>query len=117
MTIIQFLSAFGFGAIVTALVQAWLSNRSYLSQRNFQEKKECYIGLLGAYHKAAVENTNSAAKNFAFWQMRCELVAPKNVRDVIQEIVDTNEDKEKRYIAHEKLKKALREDLGVHSGI
>lgn len=117
MTIIQFLSAFGFGAIVTALVQAWLSNKSDTAKRNFQEKKECYIGLLDAYHKAAVERTNAAAKNFAFWQMRCELVAPKNVREVIQEIIDTNDDREKRYIAHEKLKDVLRKDLGVHTGI
>jgi len=117
MTIIQFLSAFGFGAIITALVQSWLSYKSDIAKRNFQEKKEAYIGLLDAYHKAAVENSNVAAKNFAFWQMRCDLVAPKKVRDAIQEIVDTNDDKEKRYIAHEKLKNVLRKDLSVNSGL
>lgn len=41
MGFLQFLSAFGLGAIVTALVQAWLSQKAAKDERNFQEKKEC----------------------------------------------------------------------------
>jgi hypothetical protein len=82
-------------------------------QRNFQEKKESYVGLLQAYHRAAVEGTDEAAKEFAYWQMRCELVAPENVRNAIQAIVDTNDDRVARDLAHERLKAALRNDIGV----
>ncbi len=111
MDVVPLLSAFGLGAIVTAGVQAWLAQRPVLVKRSFQERKECYIGLLEAYHRAAVENTDEAAKNFAYWQMRCELVAPKRVRDAIQTIVDTNDDKAARLEAHEHLKAMLRQDL------
>jgi hypothetical protein len=52
MSIIQFLSAFGLGAIVTAFVQAWFSNRAYISKRNFDEKKESYVGFLDALHQS-----------------------------------------------------------------
>ena len=87
-----------------------------LKKRNFQEKKEAYVGLLETYHKAAVYRTEEAAKNFAYWQIRCELIAPKTVRDAVQKIVDTNDDLSKRPIAHEKLKELIRKDLGVHLG-
>jgi len=113
MNIIEFLSVFGLGAIVAALIQAWLHHKSYISKQNFQEKKEAFVGLLEAYHRAAVENTDEAAKNFAYWQMRCELVSSENVRDVIQKIVDTNNNKKERFIAHEELKHVLRKDLGI----
>lgn len=117
MDFIQFISAAGLGGIVgsllTVFVQSWLSNKQYIANRNFQEKKEAYTGLLEAYHKAAVEGTDTAAKNFAYWQMRCELVSPQNVRGSIQKIVDTNDDKSGRYVAHEALKDVMRKDLGV----
>ncbi len=51
MSLIQFISAFGLGAIVAALVQAWLSNKVDISKRKFQEKKESYIGFLDAMLK------------------------------------------------------------------
>lgn len=72
-----------------------------------------YVGLLEAYHEAAVNPSDKSAKNFAYWQMRCDLVAPLDVRKSIQRIVDTNDNVTERYIAHEKLKQALRSDLGV----
>jgi hypothetical protein len=113
MAIVPFLTAFGLGATVTAIIQAWLAKRAENSKRSFQERKECYVGLLEAYHRAAVEKTDEAAKNFAYWQMRCELVAPKQVRNAIVEIVNTNDDRERREIAHENLKDVLRKDLAI----
>lgn len=113
MTVLPLLTAFGLGSIVTALVQSWLSNRSKRDERSFREKQAAYIGLLEAYHRAAVEGTEDAAKNFAYWQMRCELVAPEAVRKAIERIVETNEDRIGRPKAHEALKAALRADLGI----
>ena len=110
---ISLLTAFGLGSIVTALVQTWLSRRYTLDERNFQERKSAYIGLLEAYHQAAVKGTDEAAKSFALWQMRCELVAPAPVRNAISQIVATNEDRNGRNIAHENLKIAMRADLKV----
>ena len=111
--VISLVTAFGLGSIVTAIVQSFLTNRDRIETRNFEERKSAYIGLLEAYHRAAIEGTDEAAKNFGFWQMRCELVAPRPVRDAIERIVETNDDQNGRFHAHEALKEALRNDLGV----
>jgi hypothetical protein len=111
--IIPLLTAFGLGTIVAAIVQAWLNNRSKSDDRRFQEKQTAYIGLLEAYHRAAVEGTDETSKLFAYWQMRCELVGSKAVREAIQRIIDTNDDREARQKAHAYLKLVLRADLGI----
>lgn len=113
MDILSFLTAFGLGSVVTALIQSWLAQRANKDERRFREKQSAYFGLLEAYHRAAVEGTDAAAKNFALWQMRCELIAPEAVRTAIERIVETNEDPAGRKTAHECLKAALRADLGI----
>jgi hypothetical protein len=113
MEIIPLLTAFGLGSIVTAFVQYWLGNKSKEDERRFREKQAAYVGLLEAYHRAAVEGTDEASKLFAYWQMRCDLVGSKDVRIAIQKIVDTNDDREGRTKADNELKIAMRADLGV----
>ncbi|MBS7789145.1 hypothetical protein KTR66_04015 [Roseococcus sp. SDR] len=113
LQLIPLLTAFGLGSIVTTLVQAWLSQRSKKDELRFQEKKAAYVGLLEAYHRAAVEGTDEAAKHFAYWQMRCDLVASKEVRDAIRLIIDTNDDRSGRVRAHATLQEAMRADLGI----
>ncbi|WP_353400845.1 hypothetical protein [Pseudophaeobacter arcticus] len=100
---------------MTAFVQSWLSSRAKLNERSFQERKEAYQGLLEAYHRAAVEGTDQASKNFAYWQMRCEIVAPVIVREAIDEIIASNADRKGRSRAHDKLKSSMRRDLGITS--
>jgi len=90
-----------------------LAQQGQKKQRNFDERKAAYIGLLEAYHRAAVENNDDAAKEFAFWQMRCEIVGPENIRKAIFDIVASNDDPAARTYAHENLKQAMRSDLGV----
>jgi hypothetical protein len=81
-------------------------------QRIFQEKKECYIGLLDAYHRAAVENSNEAAKILDIanaLRISCSQRSQKG----IQEIVNTNADPKRRDISHENLKDVLRKDMAI----
>ena len=113
MQLVPLLTAFGLGSIASALIQAWLSQRSKVDERAFREKQAAYVGLLEAYHRAAVEGTDEAAKHFAYWQMRCELVATEAVRDAIRRIVETNDDRLGRAKADTDLKIAMRADLGV----
>lgn len=113
MNWLSLLTAFGLGSVVTALIQAWLTQRSKQDERSFREKHAAYIGLLESYHRAAVEGTEEAAKNFAYWQMRCDLVAPAPVRKAIERIVETNEDRVARSQAHEALTAAFRLDLRI----
>ncbi len=113
MNILSLLTAFGLGSVLTALIQSWLAQRSKQDDRRFREKQAAYIGLLEALHRAAVEGTVEAAKNFALWQMRCKLVAPEVVRKSIERFVETKEDQEVRAKTHEGLKAAFRADLGI----
>jgi len=111
--LLSLLTAFGLGSIVTAIIQSVLQSRWKLKERSLLEKREAYIGLLDAYHKAAVHPSDENSKNFAYWQMRCELVAPWKVRVAIEKIIETNENPLSRHKAHDELKDALREDLRV----
>ncbi len=117
MDIVQFLSAFGLGAVVTALTQAWLSNRAYISKRNFEEKKESYIGYLDAMHQSEIEQSDNAAKNVGLWNNRIELVGSRNVIIACQKIQKTNPTSEAmhpdRPQALANLKTQMRNDLGV----
>ena len=107
------ITAFGFGSIVSTVVQTFLVQRGQKKHRSFDERKTAYIGLLESYHRAAVENSDAAGKEFAFWQMRCEIVGPHSIRKAIVDIVATNDSPRERAIAHENLKDAMRQDLGV----
>ncbi|HMG48533.1 MAG TPA: hypothetical protein VK614_13880 [Allosphingosinicella sp.] len=107
------LAAFGLGSVVTAFVQSGLTNRSKRLDRVFAEKQTAYIGLLEAYHRAAVESSDETSKLFAYWQMRCELVASEAVRDAVRRIVETNDDPKGRLQADSDLKVAMRADLGI----
>jgi len=113
MNLLPLLTAFGLGSIITVLIQAALAQLAQKSGRSFEERKAAYIGLLEAYQRAAVEGTDAAGKEFAYWQMRCDLVAPDDVRAAISRIVETNDDWDGRGVAHENLKLALRTDLGI----
>ena len=59
------------------------------------------------------EGTDAAAKNFALWQTRCDLVAPEPVRKAIERVVETNEDLAGPTKALDELKSAFRADLGI----
>jgi hypothetical protein len=111
--IIPLLAAFGLGSIVTAFVQSGLLNRTKRFDRVFSEKQIAYVGLLEAYHRAAVEGTDEAAKNFAYWQVRCDLVGSDTVRDAIRRIAETNDDREGRLKADNDLRLAMRSDLKI----
>ena len=107
------LSAFGVGAIASAVIQSLLALRSEKIRRSFNERKEAYVGLLQAYHRAAVEGTDEAAKNFAYWQIRCEIVGPESVRQAIVDLVRSNEDRHGRSRAEDNLKREIRLDLSI----
>lgn len=103
----------GIGSLITVVVQSFLQSTRVKSERAFNEKKEAYVGLLEALRNVSVEHSNESVKDFAYWQMRCELVGSKKVRIAIQKIIESNNDKNARAIAMENLKRSLREDMSV----
>ena len=112
-SIVSLLTAFGLGSIVATLVQWLLARHAAKDERSFREKQTAYVGLLEAYHRAAVEGTDETSKLFAYWQMRCELVGSAQVRDAVRRIVETNDDRAGREQADRDMKIAMRADLGI----
>jgi hypothetical protein len=122
LSFLQLISAAGIGGIIgsllTTLLQAWFAHRIGLVARNFQEKKAAYIGFLEALHQSDVERTRETSMAAGHWRNRCELVASKDVLASIQRIFETNPDlhgemNPERPQAIEKLRQAMRKDLGV----
>ncbi|MBL7237463.1 MAG: hypothetical protein JJK57_12960 [Komagataeibacter hansenii] len=110
---VALLTAFGLGSIVSALIQARVTYSTKEDDRKFDEKQKAFIGLLEAFHKAASEGNDDKTKSFWYWQIRCDLVASKPVRDAISRIVETNDDLDERIKAVQNLKNAMRKDLGI----
>jgi len=115
--IIQFITAFGLGAIINFTIQWWLSHRADITKRNFQEKKESYIGFLDAMHRSEIERSEDAALHVGHWQARIELVGSADVIKACSRITETNPIPEgihpERPQALQQLKEAMRKDLGV----
>lgn len=117
MSVIQFISAFGLGAIVSALIQGWMTHRAYVARRDFEEKKEAYTGYLDALHASEIRKTEEAALSVGHWANRVQLVGSKRVIDCCERIRSTNPLKDHahpdRPEAFSALKDAMRKDLGV----
>ena len=115
MDIIQLLSAAGIGGIIgsllTTVVQSWLSYKHDVANRNFQEKKEAHIGLLEAYRKACLKSGKDEKNNFAYWAVRCDLVAPKEIRLLIEQMKTQNYEQQDK--AFNKVRQLMRKDLDV----
>lgn len=114
MDILQLISAAGFGGIVgsllTTIVQSFLSEKSRIDERNFQEKKEAYTGALSAYQNVCLNNDKKGVLKFALWVDRCELVANKQLIDQLNQM--KTEDFTIQKEAFSQAKKMMRKDLG-----
>ena len=121
-SILPFLSAAGLGgiigAVVTTLLQSWLSRRSALDERRFREKKDAYVNFLYALHKSEIEDTPETAKLVGHWTNVIDLVGSSAVRRCCLRIHATNplvggDNHPDRPQALADLKAAMRADLGI----
>jgi len=114
MDIIQLISAAGIGGIIgsiaTTLIQSWLSEKSRFEARNFQEKKEAYLGTLSAYQKACLSDNKKEVLEFALWVDRCELVSDKDLLDCLNNM--KTGDFTSQRSAFSRAKKLMKKDLG-----
>ena len=85
-----------------------------LASKQYEDKKNVYLGLLDALHKAAVEPSNAASKEYATWQTKCSLFGSKDVVHFAQKIVDTNDDRVERDKAFNGLLEVMRKDLSEY---
>lgn len=111
--ILPLLGGLGLGSLLKSVIDHFISRRAVTKDRLYQEKREAYLGLLGALHKAAVRPSDANAKEYALWQARCQLFGSKDVSTFAQAIVDTNEGpRSNRNDAFTGLIDAMRDDLG-----
>lgn len=113
---IQLISAAGLGAIIATITQSWLAERAAIKQRNFQEKKDAYVGILNAMHRSEIEQTSEAALYVGHWSNICEIVGSKTVRDCLKRYMESNPVEGKVHPDRPQvmgdLKEAMRKDLG-----
>jgi hypothetical protein len=112
-TIISLMGAFGIGGGVTTAVGAWWNFKEKKKSAVFEEKRNAYTGLLNSLHDAALKNSQEAAKGYALWQTRVELVGSPDVIYYVQKMVDTIPGVKDRYQAFEGLTQSMREDLQI----
>ncbi|WP_323013496.1 hypothetical protein [Devosia sp.] len=111
--VLPLLGGLGLGSLIKSVIDHFISRRAVTMDRLYQEKREAYLGLLGALHKAAVQPSDANAKEYALWHTRCQLFGSKDVSAFAQAIVDTNDGpRSKRDDAFDGLVKAMRDDLG-----
>jgi hypothetical protein len=102
----------GLGSIITSIVAHFMSRRAVTSDRWYQEKREAYLGLLGAIHEAAIHPSNENSKAYALWQTRCDLFGSPTVAEYAQLFADTQPaDRTEKERAFRGLIKAMKSDL------
>lgn len=82
---ISYLTVFGVGSLLTALVQILLNNRTASRQRIYDERKEAYVGLLEAWVRQETGVvTEATMKDVGHWVLRSQLVASQPVFDLLK---------------------------------
>jgi hypothetical protein len=79
MTIFEFVTAFGIGAIVTTILQYIFAELQYRRSRAFEEKKEAYLGFLNALYESETKRDSESAFLVGHWKNRIELVGAPSV--------------------------------------
>ena len=110
--ILPLVGGLGLGSLLKSIIDHFNTRRATVKDRLYQEKREAYLGLLGALHKAAVRPSDENSKDFALWQTRCQLFGSHGVDRFAQAIVDTNDaSRAERETAFQGLVESMRKDL------
>ncbi len=112
MDIISYLTVFGAGSLLTALIQIYLNNKSKLRQRQYDERKEAYIGLLESWVRQENDGfTDASHLDVGHWHLRAMLVASTEVFGHLEMWQDSKPGSDQRMGVTDRLKLAMRDDL------
>jgi hypothetical protein len=110
--LLPLLGGLGLGSLLKSAIDHFVSRRAVMQDRQYQEKREAYLGLLEALHKAATQPSNANSKEYALWQTRCPLFGSAEVSRFAQAMVDTNDTQRvERDAAFDGLVESMRLDL------
>ncbi|MFM5335655.1 hypothetical protein ACET97_03830 [Aeromonas enteropelogenes] len=102
----------GIGTLLNSIISNVIARSAKRTDRLYEEKRNAYLGLLDALHKAAVHPSDATSKEFALWQTRCNLFGSEEVSRYTQRIIDTNDGpRSERNDAFDGLLKAMKTDL------
>jgi hypothetical protein len=109
---LSYLTVFGAGSLLTALVQILLNTRAKNRQRQYDERKEAYVGLLEAWVRQEDDGYSDASmRDVGHWVLRSELVASTAVFELLKKWQDTKPGSDERIETTKRLKLAMRDDL------
>jgi len=95
------------------MISSLMKRSEIKDKRKFDEKMKAYTRLLNFLHKAALENSESAAKGYALGQAHVELVGSPDVIKHTQEMTETNPGTSERRKVFNSLIVAMRNDLDI----
>ena len=102
------------GAVVSAVIQSYLTTRSQGKRDAFAERKEAYVGLWEAFYRQDVAGyTKDSEFDVGHWMLRCELVASQDVLKNLEVWADKKPGSDERITATKAVKAAMRNDLGI----
>ncbi|HDO1314746.1 hypothetical protein [Aeromonas veronii] len=102
----------GIGTLINTIYTDWRARSAKRTDRQYEEMRTAYLGLLDALHKASVEPSDANSKGFALWQTRCHLFGSEEVSLYAQRMVDTNDGpRSERNEAYSNLLKAMKADF------
>jgi hypothetical protein len=111
-TLLGIIGGLGIGTLLNSVISNLMTKKAKQNERLYEEKKSAYLGLLTAFHKAAVKPSTEASKEYALWQTHCSLFGSDKVACYAQKIVDTNDGpRSERDKAFKGLIDAMRADL------
>lgn len=111
-TLLGVIGGLGIGTLVNSIASNIMAKKAKRNERLYEEKRTAYLGLLSAFHKAAVSPSDEASKEYALWQTQCTLFGSDKVAYYAQMIVDTNDSPgAERSKAFEGLLSAMKADL------
>lgn len=107
------LGGLGIGSLLTQIVTHFMTRRASAKDRLYQEKRDAFLGLLGALHDVAKLPSEDNWRAYVRWQTHCSLFASTAVMAAAAEVVDVKgAPQERRNYAFQKLVHAMRLDLG-----
>ena len=106
------MSAVGFGAILTAVIQWALSSRSISNTRLFEARLDAYVGLLASWRdQESILNEEQNPLIVGHWVERSQLVGSKEVFELSEMWIETDPQTQNRIDITKRLKIAMRNDL------
>jgi len=109
---VPLLAALGAGSLMTVIAQKFFERRAALSDREFKERKEAYIGFLEAWRDQDKEGVTSENRyDVGHWMLRCELVGSSALVRALRNWDRSPPGSDDRAVALKELKLAMKKDL------